>query len=277
MAKLCKNHGFSLTEVLIAVGILAVGMIFIAGVFPAAIHLTTVATERTIAAIAADEAFAKIRLFAAGDPCVPADDIQLNQLVINELRPDEFVGFDDIFPSMQYIDPNEFTYPSTGTDISQKQYCWSALCRLVEDDPNRLVQVTVFVSRRVSPNLEYPDPNNPSGSIRVSWPTPVKIGVSSVAGGRDNDLQINNTGEKTFINDGYTIVDDATGRLYRVLERYRDDPGTGPEEDAIILLDRDWEGTPANVWVIPPPVIGNPPVTCGRYPCIAVYQKVMRF
>ena len=68
MAKLCKNRGFSLTEVLIAVGILAVGMIFIAGVFPAGIYLTTIATERTIAAVAADEAFAKIKIYAIGNP-----------------------------------------------------------------------------------------------------------------------------------------------------------------------------------------------------------------
>jgi prepilin-type N-terminal cleavage/methylation domain-containing protein len=253
-----KNRGFSLTEVLLAVGILAVGMIFIAGVFPAAIHLTTVATERTIAAVAADEAFAKIRLFAAGDP---NNLIDLSALSEVELRPDEFVGFDDIFPSMQYIDPNEFTYPSTGTDISQKQYCWSALCRRAGSDPNRLVQVTVFVSRRVSPNLAYPDPNNPTGST-VSRPMPVKVNVFGAAG--NNKLTI--TGEKTYINDGYTIVDDETGRIYRVLERYKD-----PDDDKI-LLDRDWESSSPNaVWVVPPPVNG------GRYPCIAVYQKVIRF
>lgn len=49
-----KNRGFSLTEVLLSVGILAVGMIFIAGVFPVGIYFTTIATERTIAAIVAD-------------------------------------------------------------------------------------------------------------------------------------------------------------------------------------------------------------------------------
>ena len=57
------REGFSLTEVLIAVGLLAVGMLFIAGAFPVSIHFTTVATERTIAPIVADEAFAKCRLY----------------------------------------------------------------------------------------------------------------------------------------------------------------------------------------------------------------------
>ena len=50
-----------------AVGLLAVGMLFIAGFFPVGIHLTTVATERTMAPIVADEAFAKIQTTLACD------------------------------------------------------------------------------------------------------------------------------------------------------------------------------------------------------------------
>jgi len=241
------NRSFSLTEVLLAVGILAVGMIFIAGVFPAGIHFTTIATERSIAAVVADEAFAKIRLYG----------IDLSKLSGNKLE-----NFNnDVLPATVDIDPNEFAYPSTGTDITPKQYFWSALCGLVEDDPNnRLVQVTVFVCRRVSPNLKYPDPD---GIGTVNWPMPVPVDVSQ--GGKGNELEIDGPDQITFINDGYTIVDNETGRIYRVLERYRDVPGT-------ILLDSDWEGSsPDTVWVVPPPVTG------GRYPCIAVYQKVIRF
>ena len=50
-----KQNGFSLAEVLLAVCTLAIGMSFIGGTFLVAIHLSTVATERTIAAIVADE------------------------------------------------------------------------------------------------------------------------------------------------------------------------------------------------------------------------------
>jgi Tfp pilus assembly protein PilV len=248
-----KNSGFSLTEVLLAVGTLAIGMVFIAGVFPAGIHFTTIATERTIAATAADEAFAKIKLYA-------------KQIDFNELNDYELNDFNDVLYSGFEIDPNEFSYPSTGADSSKKQYCWSALLRLV-DPAQRQVQVTVFVSRKASPNLEY---FNADVTDVCDWPVPVKV---SVVSGSGNKLTIN-AETKNFINDGCTIVNDNTGKIYRVLERY------GPPNDQIIQLDRSWDIS-GFVWVVPPPVApGTAPaqkLCSGRYPCIAVYQMVIRF
>ncbi len=260
MARLCKNRGFSLTEVLLSVGILSVGMIFIAGVFPVAIHFTTIATERTIAAIAADEAFAKIKLYAKDNPAGGID-FGVGGVELNHLN-----DFNDVLKAGVEIDPCEFAYPSAGADTTQKQYFWSALFRRT-DLIEHLVQVTVFISRKTGQNLKYHEPNGGKNGVR---PMPVKVGVDDVPG-RENELRITDTDKKTFINDGYTIVDDATGRIYRVLERYRDDPDTAEKEDEKILLDSGWEGTPEKVWVIPPPVGG------GKYPCIAVYQKGIRF
>jgi len=116
MRKKRPYKGFSLTEVLLAVGTLAIGMIFIAGTFLAGIHLTTIATERTVAAVVADEAFAKIRLYGL-DP---------------NLAPNVLTRFEGLNNS---IGPHEFAYPSTA--IGQKQYYWSALCRRVDPDPRR--------------------------------------------------------------------------------------------------------------------------------------------
>ena len=251
------RYGFSLTEVLLAIGVLTVGMIFIAGVFPVAIHFTTIATERTTAAIVADEAFAKVRLYAIGDSNTAIDD----DIDLSNIEPNELKDFNDsdIFPATTDIDANEFTYPSdTNIDISKKQYFWSALCRRIND--SSVVQVTVFVSRRTSPNLQYRKP--PLGVGTIGYPMPVKVNVTGTAG--NNELTI--TGDKTFINDGYIIVDNQAGRIYRVLERYAD-----PNDDTI-LLDKAWDSkSDSPVWVVPPPVNG------GRYPCIAVYQKLIRF
>jgi len=248
------NSGFSLTECLLAIGILAVGMLFIAGVFPVGIHFTTVSVERSIAAVVADEAFAKIRLYATGNPIDPNDDIALGQLGVGQLT--------NYGPPIVNINPIEFAYPSDpNMDILRKQYYWSALCRLTEPysglaDPRRLVQVTVFVCRKVGSGSTYQ-------GWATNWPVPVPVGVS-VGPGPDT-LQIE-PGKEAFINDGYTIVDNQTGRIYRVLERDADAPD-------IILLDRLWQGgtLPGLVWVVPPPIGG------GKRPCIAVYQRVIRF
>jgi hypothetical protein len=232
--------------VLIAVGVLSIGLLFIAGTFSAGIRFTTIAYERTVASIAAEEAFTKVRFFG------PFGSLTPNQ---------QTLLFD---PNI--IDPNiinEFAYPSTGNDWQQKRYFWSALGRPVD---NSSVQVTVFVSRKTSPNLTYhaPEPLDP-----VGWPIPMKVGVSGVSG--DYLLTLQEASKASWINDGYTIVDDETGQIYRVLERYSSD-------EQIILLDRNWEGgaqflaTGAGiVWVVPPPI------GAGRYPCIAVYQKVIKF
>jgi hypothetical protein len=236
-----KNSGFSLTEVLLAVGTFAIGMIFISGTFLTGIYFATIATERTIAAIAADEAFAKIKLYGVS-------------LTNPNLVVDRLTSFEVLNP----IAVDEFAYPSTKR-LARKQYYWSALCRQVDSNPtNRLVQVTVFISRKVGNRSTYP-----GGAVR---PVPVEVGVSTVTGvGNENKLTINVPGEEIFINGGRTIVDNQTGRLYRVLQRDADAPN-------IIVLDRVWQGgLNDSVWVVPPPLGG------GKYPCIAIYQKVIRF
>ena len=240
MKLITKKKGFSLTEVLLAVGVLAIGMTFISGTFLAGIYLSSVSTERTIAAVVADEAFAKIRLFGL-DPAH-------QNLSIDRLT--QYETLNNTIPS------DEFAYPSTKIE-SDKQYYWSALCRPVDSNPaNRLIQVTVFVSRKVGPRTTYPGGFN--------RPMPVEVGVSFVTGG-NNTLTISNSAEQSYINDGCKIVDNRTGEIYRVVQRDPDAPDT-------IILDRTWQGGSAgSVWVVPPPVGG------GRYPGIAIYQKVIRF
>lgn len=241
MRRKAQYEGFSLVEVLLAVGTLAIGMIFISGTFFTGIYFSMIATERTVAAAVADEAFAKIRLYGI-DPADPS------------LATDQLVRFESLNP----IAADEFAYPSTKT-IGEKQYYWSALCRSVRSDStNRLVQVTVFVSRKVGSATTYP-----GGTTK---PVPIQIGVSALSGaGNENQLTITTPDEQAFINGGCTIADNRTGLLYRVVERDVDAPG-------VITLGKAWQDNLTDsVWVIPPPIGG------GKNPSIAVYQKLIGF
>lgn len=236
-----RHKGFSLTEVLLAVGTLAIGMSFVGGTFFVGVHLSTIATERTIAASVADEAFAKIQLYGLD----PASSL----LVSNQQA--RFTALNTV------ITAAELAYPSS-KDPADKQYYWSALCRsMYSGTTNRLVQITVFASRKIGNNT-YPE----GGNI----PVPVQVAVSKLAGsGNENKLTITSDAQKTFINAGSTIEANQTGRLYRVLQR---DAVT----ENIITLDTPWqEGTTDSIWVVPPPIKG------GKNPCIAAYQKEIRF
>ena len=314
MIRSIKNHGFSLTEVLIAMVILTTGMVFIAGIFPAAIHLSTISVERVNASLAAEEAFANIRIYAQGRPETNSDDFcpSINNLTLNlnslpnfsssgkisdgsQSFPFIINNSDKVFPATEELDPNVFAYPSDdGRDINDKQYFWSAVLRFTKPiDPMTnscpLVQVTVFVCRKVQSRLKYYDPNeffsgtfNPNQTI--DYPMAVPIEVVLVPGYQDR-LQIQNNDMKTFIDNGYTIVDDETGRMYRVIERLK-----GINNDNTIVLDRNWDKwwfdkdgnwnsddkdddvlrDDIRVWVVPPPVNGN------RNPCVAVYQRILK-
>ena len=169
-----RHAGFSLTEVLIALGTMAIGMIFVGGVFPTAIYLTTVASERTIAAIAADEAFAKIKLIAA-------DPNSNYTIYANDFVNNEQTDFIETVINKRGTDiiRDEFAYPSDpGIDITQKRYFWSALCKRTGLDS---AQVTVFVCRRSGAGSRY---YNSTGTGTQPWPVAVPVGVSGAIGTR---------------------------------------------------------------------------------------------
>lgn len=225
-----------------AVGILSIGMMLVATMFPLAMHLTAVATERTIASIVADQAFAKIQLYS----------VDISQFTSST----KCVDFNDV--SYYLIDPNEFAYPAMEPSGSgRKQYYWSALCRKINNNSSdRTVQVIVFVSRKRGAGLTYQG---------FDQPVPVQINVSQ--GTNDNELNITTANDERLINSGSVIVDNATGQIYRVIER--DEAGSG-----VVTLDREWDyNTPApdKIWIIAPPDSG------GANPAIAVFQEIIEF
>ncbi|NLH43914.1 MAG: type II secretion system protein [Planctomycetes bacterium] len=270
MTKKRQQHGFSLTETLMAVGTLAIGMTFIGGTFLTGIYFATLSTERTVAAVASEEAFAKMQIFG-----LDVDD--------PNLKTSEFVPYEDLTT----LPAKETFYPSTSGD-SDRQYSWSALCRRVvdvNDGPDgaatkrgELIQCVVFISRETGAHSSYR--KRQSGSIwpqlaQTDLPCPVRVNIAQNSGMTDQVLVKDAVSgdavdERTFVAQGSILVDNATGGIYRVLERDK----TQPEK---VTLDRAWDGGDLTasdggwVWVVPPPVAG------GRIPCIAVYQKIIRF
>jgi Tfp pilus assembly protein PilV len=299
MAVGTKQNGFSVAEVLIAVGILAVAMIFIAGVFPVGIRFTQVSIDRTTAAIVANEAFAKVRLFAGRLTNLNSQSFDLSftqQRDFNDWFTDHTISY--------YVDVNTYSYPTDNTvGFDDKQYCWSALLRRTdrfavdpnEPDSSRDVQVTVFVCGKPRPGAVYYRPYLRHTAFGTDFygrmtnktsrlPQPVRLEVKDVSSGGTNELEIENLEEEPLINDGDLIVDDPTGRIYRVMERY-----AAPREN-LILLDRDfvwedWRGRLITgnrfVWVVPSMWApgGQPPnfKFAGRSPCVGIYQRVIRF
>jgi Tfp pilus assembly protein PilV len=261
MKRRSRQSGFSLMETLLAVGALAIGMVFVAGTFLAGVYFATLSTERTIGAVVADEAFAKIRLYGL-DPNNAS------------LKTDGYVPYE----SLVAMPAEEHRYPSTNTAIEQ-QYGWAAICRRRAAD-SRLVEFTVFVCRQAGSATQYwtrqLDPDWPT-LAQVDAPRPLEVNiVQATAPVVDGEVAIvdavagDTVDEHAFVSDGALLVDDATGQIYRVLERYANSPER-------LRLDRPWAGADltagggAWVWVVPPPTQG------GRDPFVAVYQKVLSF
>lgn len=244
-----KQYGFSLTEVLMAVGILMVGLLLVAGTFPVGIHLTAVATERTLGAVAADEAFAKVQIYG------------VDTSTTSSLSPDYCEDFNNVLPSGINFNSKEFLYPSD-SDADQV-YNWSAICRKVNDYSDA-VQLTVFVSRKVSQGLQYHDQAanyTPSGT--TTRPVPVLLTGRS-CGNNTNEISLS-SGDEDYITDDSFVVIDQTGEIYRI---YDIDWSSG---NGVAYVDKKFPAAYSEFWVIPPPVDG------GKSPCVGVYQRIIDF
>lgn len=261
---------------LIATGIMAIGLVMVATIFPVGVKLTSLATERTIGAVVADEAFAKVRLYGLRDP-----NLWLGGA--NACSNFHFVsGYDlngngsvDSSDNLT-CDWSEFRYPSVSvTNTDEYGYHWSALCRRVSQKD---VQVTVFINRRTTAGKFYQQ--RADGSIplppEAQWPQPISVSVLyNPAVPRDlviqDEARLGVNESRAFFGAGYTIVDDYSGRIYKILEVRRD-------TDTLVLEKKEgWQPNPRLpgesevVWVVPPAVGSD------RYPCVGVYQKVIHF
>jgi len=252
----------------LAAGILVIGFMLIAGTLPVGVKLTAMGTERTIGAVAADEAFAKVRLFGLRNPTQanpwPADP---------NVHCVDYVGISH----QNFLNSNnaEHSYPSTDVRPDTKKYYWAAMCKYnLIDLGMETFQVTVFVSRDTGLNTKYPNPGDPLNTLplvpleRYPRPVPVPVDAMGVATGMVDRIQVA-AGYAGLITDESVLLDDRTGQIMRVLARDRIDPTIITLEDA--LFDVDAAPAPRYVWVIPP-AKGS-----GRNPCVGVYQRTIKF
>ena len=283
---------------LIATGIMAIGLVMVATIFPVGVKLTSLSTERTIGVVVADEAFAKIQLYGlrkfrtpaggnnwpVADPNVACSDFQYVNL--HDAGPDGKSATPDDPPIGSMLDDTgDFLYPSAVVPAGQQRnYHWSALCRRVGAKD---VQVTVFVTRKIAAASQYRawEPVASLAGSNSAWPKPVPVNVDYFAAQpkelliKDNPAFIADV-SRYFFDDGYTIVDNLTGKIYRVLEIKDINPVDSLPDTLVLMENWEWDGYPLTsasdetnrtVWVVPPAVGSD------RYPCVGVYQKVIRF
>ncbi len=240
-----------------AVGILAVGIMLVATVFPAAIYLTTVAAEKTMAAVIADGAFAKMKLFG-----IAYDN--------NDISPgDPFFVYSVRMIKKNKIDPNEFIYQVSG---SPAQYSWDAVCNKFNDDPcDMRYIVKLFVARKTNLSLDYIAEVGPP-VVFLNWPTPISVRVESDPNLSKRQLKISWSVFSQTINPppSTVVVDADSGRLFRIVKRDND----------ILTLDRDWDSDlnpPNTIWFMPCGLTAAHDKFVGKNPDIDVYQEIIDF
>jgi hypothetical protein len=221
------------------------------------VKLVSVSTERTIGAVAAGEAMAKMRLYG-----VKPFDPNLGWPANPNITCTDYQAV-----SMTSIDPNEVYYPSlVPLKDEDKRYCWSILVRRA-DPAGNAVQATVLVYRMMGMNAKY-YPN--VGTTMVDVPIPVSVQVQKLGTNRQLKIIPTRTGspEYGFFMEGCKIIEDTKGQICRVLE-LRDVDADGKRD---LILQDDYAGpSPGDVWVVPPAVGGT------RSPCIGVFQSDVTF
>jgi len=282
------QKGFSLSEVLLAAGILAIGFMLIAAIFPVGVRLTTISAERTISSIVLKEARSKLNLFQANPAFFPASGFryfnrdalttQARVLLYDKFR--DLGVADDIVILNGRVDNylyEQSLYPSLDEGVEEAKYNWQAVCRYVDDDSIRAV---IFVNRKAGDVSRFPqpetDPSEPdygyavpvTGPVISLRPMPVKVDLIR-RGDLLYEMEID-TAADWYIVEGSKLLRNSNGAIINVTEK----EGAEVTIDYLIHTDDIAINDTANplvAWVVPP-AYGS-----GRDPCVGVYPRQINY
>ena len=282
------KKGFSLTEVLMAAGILVIGFMMIAMVYPVGIKLATSATERTIGVVVAKEAEAKLRTYAYYPGTIDFGKFRTdpNEVMLFE----DITGDEDEFfmkikeeylrvidPASEYYWVDEMIYPSLDyydrdIDIDDSRYHWSALCGDIGNGKD--VEVLILVTRKASKKAtfaeavsDYADPDYGywwGTSWAGFWPSPVRVELERID--QWNWWFDTNTVPLNFMDEGFIVIDanynPAEGiRVYQIVSKNDNEI----ELDGLLQPAAN-AGNTVPVWVVPPAIRSSRSPLVGVYP-----------
>lgn len=298
-----KQNGFSLTEVLLATGILAIGFVLIAMIFPAGIKLTSMAAEKTLGPAIAEEAAAKMRL--AGLDLSRIDLANINTFYL-------FPGQRPVTenPPLRHLDPQSEKYLYKKLILPTLDLADPAADLTISNNANLLY--TTIAKDFLNKEGIYPfvpashNEPNPTQSMRYSW-SAIYRGRGSIVSKQDIQAMIfvcRTSGNKPY----YGVLYDAVERRYvpvlnlkfpvpvqvnvsftapdwiEVPQTFVSFFGVGTEvvddSSGQILKIIEKQGNkfrisgesaihPSLVWVVPPAVDSQ------RNPCIGIYEAVL--
>lgn len=278
------KKGFSLTEVLMAAGILVIGFMMIAMVYPVGIKLAASATERTIGLVVAKEAVAKLKIYAHHSGTIDfakfrtdPNEVMLfeditgdeDEFIMKE-KEDDLID-DDLNSEYRWVD--EMIYPSLdyydrGIDIDESKYHWTAMCG--NRGNGRDVEVLILVTRKTGKKIKFPVPEwdyteLDYGYLALNttdypylglesdpgyWPLPIRVDLIKI----DQWNWRIDTAPANYISKGSVLIDvvynPAEGiRFYNVIDKVN---GDEIELDREITSTGFLPNTGVTVWVVPP-------------------------
>ncbi|MGE4285891.1 MAG: prepilin-type N-terminal cleavage/methylation domain-containing protein [Phycisphaerae bacterium] len=252
-----NKKAFTLTEVLISMGIFTVGMALVISVFPLALSYAASNTNKTCAHAAQADFVAQLRLFAA-------------DISVTAFSDSSYMPVKDVFhDNGMALSDSAFLYPVDSTlKSSEKPFSVAAIAKRVGGTND--VQVIMFVCRRPGAASRFVTADEHFSQKDVDW-TALPEAIQCTL---DNTLLTDPLNvfkvDTASADDWYSLLSQGAlivaneGTVFKIEELL----GDGKFRVDSFPADRN---ALTHVRVVPAPVDG------GKSPVVAVYEAVVRF